>query len=205
MKTSESIAKLAIDFIGAQEEISGVIGYNAKNPLYKSGYTDLGKIIDAVYPVLAKHGFAVIQLPASIPGHIGVTTMLLHKSGEWIKETCTPENARALNKLDKVTQTFAQAGGGSITYIRRYALMSLMGLYSGDDNDGNLPEQPANKTAQKVRGNGKKRPPPGDCTCAHKEEKPEPGNHHNPVSCPAYQKADSAIDVLKTHIPPEKE
>ena len=88
-------------------------------------YATIGAVLDASKPILAKHGLAVMQYPApSDPGTVTIVTMLVHESGE----TFTDGGLRmpAPNEPQKV--------GGAITYARRYALMTFLGLADTDDD-----------------------------------------------------------------------
>ena len=130
MNKSESIKSLAESLAKAQSEFSAV-PFNSTNPFLKNKYADLGAIIQAAKPVLAKHGLAVSQLAESDNGSIGVTTMLMHSSGEWVASTIS------LPVADEKGKSSAQVAGSVITYLRRYALASVLGLYADEDGDGN--------------------------------------------------------------------
>ena len=76
-------------------------------------------------------GLSVSQ-PATVNEFgVGVTTLLMHESGEWI------ESAVTLPVVDQ--KNIAQEAGKTITYLRRYSLASLLNLYSDEDTDGNEP------------------------------------------------------------------
>jgi hypothetical protein len=126
MKTSESISKIAPALLQAQRAI-GFAAKGANNPHFKSKYADLPAVIDAVKGPLNEAGIIFIQSPApSDDGKLHLTTRLIHESGEWIESTAvTP-----LQKSDP------QGVGSAITYMRRYSLAAITGLYQ-DDDDGN--------------------------------------------------------------------
>jgi pyruvate/2-oxoglutarate dehydrogenase complex dihydrolipoamide acyltransferase (E2) component len=91
-------------------------------------YASLNAVLEVVKPTLAKHGLALFQ-PVSTDkerGFIEVQTMFMHTSGGQVTfpTYSTPMTAA-------MTQ---QAIGGSISYMRRYALQSALGL-AADDND----------------------------------------------------------------------
>lgn len=126
MKTSETLTKIAPALVQAQDSIKFAIE-NAKNPHLKNKYADLSSVIDAVKPSLNAVGIAFLQTPSpSDDGRLHLTTRLLHSSGEWIEDTATC----ALSKQDP------QGFGSALTYLRRYSLSSICGLYA-DDDDGN--------------------------------------------------------------------
>ena len=126
MKTSETISKLAIALLQAQKGIKFATK-DATNPHYKNRYADLPSVIDAIKEHLNNAGIVYIQTPSpSDPGYLALTTRLIHESGEWLEDMATVP----LPKSDP------QGYGSAITYVRRYALSAITGLYQ-DDDDGN--------------------------------------------------------------------
>ena len=125
MKQSESITDLATALCLAQAEMGGAIK-DSNNPFFKSSYADLTSVIKVIKEPFAKHGLSFVQLPVTSTGGngIGVSTMLMHNSGQWIQ-------GEYLLPMDKVTP---QGAASSITYARRYALQSLVGIPSVDDD-----------------------------------------------------------------------
>lgn len=132
MRMSASIEKLAPAFVKAQREVEGARKDKA-NPHLKSKYADLSSVWDACRLALQLNDLAVVQMPVSSDNGVGVETMLVHVSGEWLAESFTlPFPVRKDGSID----INAQAGGSCITYARRYALAALMGVCPEDD-DGN--------------------------------------------------------------------
>jgi len=126
MKQSESIKELATALCLAQAAMGGAVK-ESKNSFFKSSYADLTSIIKVVKEPFADNGLSFVQLPVSGETYVGVTTMLMHTSGEWLQS----EYMLPMTKRDP------QAAGSAITYARRYALQSLAGIPSVDD-DGEL-------------------------------------------------------------------
>lgn len=124
-----SIANLASALSKAQAKFPKV-KFDAKNPFLKNKYATLGALIEAAKPVLSEFGLAVVQLPTSQSNMVGVRTILMHESGESVEDTMylLPENAKGLS--------INQSAGVSITYMRRYAFASVLGLYADEDTDG---------------------------------------------------------------------
>ena len=88
-------------------------------------FAELHELIDAVRPVLAKHSLSFMQDVSGLPdGRIGVTTILVHASGEKI----------ATGPLPMPAPADPQKVGSAITYARRYALMATLGLATEDDD-----------------------------------------------------------------------
>ena len=132
MNKSDSVLKLSGALAKAQAEMPAV-EKNATNPFLKNRYADLGAVIEAAKPILAKNGLSVVQMPVSLDNSIGVTTMLMHESGEWLEGTIF------LPIGDEKGKSVAQVTGSVITYLRRYSYASILGMYADEDTDGNKP------------------------------------------------------------------
>lgn len=122
------------ELASALAKAQGMMG-NAKkssaNPFFKSKYADLAECWDTIREPLSVNGLAIIQLPGKVTMHekdkvLSVTTMLVHSSGQYIKNIFEIYLAKA----------DAQGLGSAITYARRYALTAIVGLAQEDD-DGN--------------------------------------------------------------------
>jgi hypothetical protein len=137
MKTSESIKQIAQAILEAQTAITFAVK-DAKNPFFKTMYADLPTVIDAVKPALNGAGISFIQSASpSESGTLALTTRLLHVSGEWIEDTA----------ITPLVKNDPQSYGSAITYLRRYSLAAMTGLYQ-DDDDGHAATMPAPKQAQ---------------------------------------------------------
>jgi hypothetical protein len=135
MQRSESIKELAAALAKAQAALKPAVK-DSENPHYKSKFASLGAVWEACKEALAANGLSVCQLPVSgEQGRVGVTTVLMHASGEFIAETLTVP----LAKQD------AQGVGSALSYSRRYALAACLGICSEDDDDGHAASQPAKK------------------------------------------------------------
>lgn len=154
---SEQINELGAALAKAQGLIEGAKKDSA-NPFFKSKYADLASVWEACRKHLSDNGLSVTQCPEESENGIAVETMLLHSSGQWIKSRYT----MPVSKLD------AQAVGSAITYARRYALASIVGI-APEDEDGNaaakakpekreehkadtLPEYPADQFKENMAG-----------------------------------------------------
>ena len=136
MFKSDTLGKLAEALSKAQGEMPS-IAFDATNPFLKNKYATLGSVIHTARPVLAKNGLSVVQHVTGSYPHIGVETVLLHSSGEWMSDVVT------LPIEDQKGVSTAQRGGAIISYMRRYALTSLLCMYADEDNDGNADESEA--------------------------------------------------------------
>ncbi len=125
-ETSPVIENIATALAGAQADIehadANATG-QAKGGKYK--YAKLENVITAIKAPFAKHGLSYVQLPARDGAECGVTTILMHKSGEFIR--CT--------FLMPAGQSMTPQGFGSLlTYARRYSLTAICGIGQEDDD-----------------------------------------------------------------------
>ncbi len=146
---SEQLNELAVALSKAQAEMPAV-PMNAVNKFLGNRYADLTTMIQTATPVLAKNGLSISQQPISLDGRVGVTTTLMHSSGQWIEDTIS------LPLGDQKGLTLAQVTGSIITYLRRYSYGAIIGLATDEDTDGNASsknhEQPAKKYDAKPVG-----------------------------------------------------
>lgn len=130
--TSESIANIAKALAAFQSKVLHA-KKDSKNKHFNNEYPSITSVLDAVLPTLGTHGLAVSQFPI---GGNGLLTLLMHESGEWIK---------CLMTQDIKDPTDVQKRMGSITYMRRYALTSLLGIGDADDDGAKANEAGAIK------------------------------------------------------------
>lgn len=125
MNQSEQINELATAMAKAQAEVEKAEKRGA-NPHFRSRYSDLGAVWDAIREPLTKHGLSVVQFPATdIENHcVVIRTRILHASGQWIEDALSVPVA----KWD------AQGIGSATTYGRRYSLMAVAGVAPEDDD-----------------------------------------------------------------------
>lgn len=123
MQQSNTIAELAKALVLFHVKVD-TIKKDAKNPFFKSTYASLPNILEGINEPLIESGLSVAQFPS---GENGLTSILLHESGEFI----SAEYQMRPVKDDP------QGRGSCITYQRRYALASILGLNIDEDDDGN--------------------------------------------------------------------
>jgi hypothetical protein len=95
-------------------------------------YASLASGLDLVRKCLGQYKIALIQTTAVDQGQITLTTLLVHASGEWVSSVW-PVCAAA--------EPSAQIKGAALTYARRYALFTLVGIAGEDDLDAPEPFQ----------------------------------------------------------------
>lgn len=126
MERSENINELATALSKAQGEIRPAIK-DSNNPFFKSKYADLASVWEVCREPLAKNGLCVSQHPTAEGNTVTIETLVTHNSGQWMS-----------SKLSMTSKEATPQGiGSAITYARRYALSSIVGIASEEDDDGN--------------------------------------------------------------------
>ena len=121
---------LAASLVAALNELQHIAKGNTAKVETKVGrsytytYADLGTVIDAVRPVLAKHNLAVMQDVTSGERQVWVQTVIMHSSGE----------VRSFGPVGMPAGDTPQTLGSAITYCRRYALLAALGIATEDDD-----------------------------------------------------------------------
>jgi hypothetical protein len=141
--SSDRIGALAAALAKAQAEIANPeksLTATIASPFPREGsrtfrYAPLSSGLDLVRKCLGQHEIATVQTTAIDPdsGLIRLTTTLVHASGEWVSSDwpiCPVSETAAPHRL-----------GAALTYARRYALFTLVGIAGEDDLDA--PDLPA--------------------------------------------------------------
>jgi ERF superfamily len=123
METSASVKDLAAALSKFQSEVPAVVK-DSTNPFFKSKYATLDGLISTIRKPLADNGLSFSQLPS---GDNQLATIIMHKSGEWLKAIATLHP----------TKNDPQGQGSAITYMRRYALGAALGIATEEDDDAN--------------------------------------------------------------------
>lgn len=123
MKSSELINELAKALCNAQGQMGGVVK-DSSNPFFKSKYADIRSVIKAIKQPFSDNGLSYTQFPVSNEHGVGVSTRLMHVSGQYLEMEYTLPTV----KKDP------QSSGSAITYARRYALQSIAGIPVADDD-----------------------------------------------------------------------
>jgi ERF superfamily len=155
-RSSESIAALAAALAKAQmvltnpeKSLTGTVPSNRYDvPGRTFRYAPLSSGLDIVRKALGEHGIATLQTTTIDQDiqTVSLTTVLAHASGEWIASdwpVCALSDMAAPRRM-----------GAALTYARRYALFTLVGIAGEDDLDApDLHGQSAGETG-KTAGNG---------------------------------------------------
>lgn len=127
MKTSENIIEISKAMNSAQREMKPALK-DSTNPHFRSKYSDLASVMDAIREPIGNNGLSVWQDATLDEVGVNVTTRIVHVSGQWVEfgPLTIP-----LSKRD------AHAVGSACSYGKRYALCAALGVVSDDDDDGN--------------------------------------------------------------------
>ena len=148
MNTSETVKEIMPALIAARKDIENL---NPSAKGYSYTYVPLEKVIDHLKAVLPSYGLGYVQLPSGGSGDtIGLSTRIIHTSGEWIEDTAT------FKLTDMKGVNVSQASGSAITYFRRYALCAAFGITGDEDCDadpthGKKPDEPKPDAAEYIK------------------------------------------------------
>src|SRR2546429_9139781 len=155
-----ALAKAQIELANPEKSLTATI----RSPFPREGdrsfrYASLSSGLDLVRETLGRHEIATVQTTSidEAAGLIRLTTALCRSSGEWVSSdwpVCPVSETAAPHRM-----------GAALTYARRYALFTLVGIAGEDDLDapdlnggiGHLP--PPLQPAAPAR-NAAHRPPP---------------------------------------------
>src|SRR5580658_5092152 len=156
-RSSESIAALAAALAKAQAEmVNPEKSLTATISAGRGGggdrsfrYAPLSSGLDIVRKTLGQHEIATVQTTAidQTAGLVSLTTTLAHSSGEWIASDWP---------VCAVAETAnPQRMGAALTYARRYALFTLVGIAGEDDLDAPDLITPTNQTSATAKPAGR--------------------------------------------------
>ena len=113
---------------------------------YKYKYATLDKCVERIFPRLSSNGLSILQPLSDINGEPAIATIIMHTSGQFIT-TLFP-----IGKAGMAGVNAAQDFGASISYARRYGLLSAFGIPTGEDDDAQSLNKPAPKAKKKPAG-----------------------------------------------------
>jgi ERF superfamily len=125
-----ALAKAQAELTNPEKSLTGTI----RSPFVRERertfrYAPLSSGLDIVRKALGQHEIATVQTTAidAEAGLIRLTTVLAHSSGEWISSdwpVCPVSETAAPHRM-----------GAALTYARRYALFTLVGIAGEEDVD----------------------------------------------------------------------
>src|SRR5689334_8490003 len=136
-RSSDTIATIAAALAKAQVELTNPeksLVATIRSPFPREAdrtfrYAPLSSGLDIIRKSLGRHEIATIQATAidKEAGLVRLTTVLAHSSGEWVSSDWP------VCQLSDIAS--AQRVGAALTYARRYALFTLVGIAGEDDLD----------------------------------------------------------------------
>jgi ERF superfamily len=184
-RSSQSISNLAAALAKAQTELvnpprslTGTIESTGRGRTEKTfNYASLSSGLDIVRKTLGQHEIATVQTTAvdQATGLINLTTLLAHASGEWIASdwpVCPVIETETPHRM-----------GAALTYARRYALFTLVGIAGEDDLDAPDVAAPIDRKPEPARSNtsGHKANGSGPPTGAVRPSKPREAQEARPA------------------------
>lgn len=142
------MSALAEALVAAQAELPCVLGKDADGQIGQRSYRylTLDKLIAETRPILTKHGLVIVQAPTTIERDgeriPALTTRIIHADTD---EGFTPGGNFANRSMLEYTMPLylsdktMQGLGAAITYARRYAWQSVLGIAAEEDTDGPAP------------------------------------------------------------------
>jgi ERF superfamily len=145
-----ALAKAQAELVNPEKSLVGTIRSDASGAAGRSfRYAPLSSGLEIVRKTLSQHEIATVQTTSidESAGIVRLSTVLAHASGEWIASdwpVCAIGETTAPHRM-----------GAALTYARRYALFTLVGIAGEDDLDA--PDLIAQTTppskAERPRGN----------------------------------------------------
>jgi ERF superfamily len=125
-----ALAKAQAQLVNPEKSLVGTIRSDQADGSERSfRYAPLSSGLDVVRKTLSQHEIATVQTTAidETAGIVRLSTVLAHASGEWIASdwpVCAISETAAPHRM-----------GAALTYARRYALFTLVGIAGEDDLD----------------------------------------------------------------------
>jgi hypothetical protein len=146
-----ALAKAQAELVNPEKSLTATIrseGRGGSDQTFR--YASLSSGLEIVRKTLGQHEIATVQTTAidQAAGVVNLTTVLAHASGEWIASdwpVCAIADTATPHRM-----------GAALTYARRYALFTLVGIAGEDDVDAPDLVTPRQQTPgpERPRGNG---------------------------------------------------
>jgi ERF superfamily len=179
-----ALAKAQAELVNPEKSLTGSIysdGPGGTERMFR--YAPLSAGLDIVRKTLGQHEIAVVQTITvdQTSGIVNLTTVLAHASGEWISSdwpVCAISETAKPHRM-----------GAALTYARRYALFTLVGIAGEDDLDAPDLITPTR--------------PPSDPRIPKRDTVSRPNGSHPGPRGPAHRRNDAKTDSAKTILGPE--
>jgi hypothetical protein len=143
-----ALAKAQIELTNPEKSLTGTIEpQRGEGGARQFRYAPLSSGLEIVRKTLGQHEIATVQTTAidQTAGVVNLTTVLAHSSGEWIASdwpVCPIAETERPHRM-----------GAALTYARRYALFTLVGIAGEDDLDAPDLVGPVRQTEKLSIGN----------------------------------------------------
>jgi ERF superfamily len=154
-----ALAKAQAQLVNPEKSLIGTIRSDLASGTERSfRYAPLSSGLDIVRKTLSQHEIATVQTTSidETSGIVRLSTVLAHASGEWIASdwpVCAISDTAAPHRM-----------GAALTYARRYALFTLVGIAGEDDLDApdllDPPKEPKDDSKRASNGGSQPRPKP---------------------------------------------
>jgi len=145
-----ALAKAQAKLVNPEKSLTGTIRSDGGGAERSFRYAPLSSGLDIVRKTLSQHEIATVQTTGidESAGIVRLSTVLAHASGEWIGSdwpVCAISETAAPHRM-----------GAALTYARRYALFTLVGIAGEDDLDAPDLASPSTEMPKKftTSGNG---------------------------------------------------
>src|SRR5690349_12328857 len=154
-RIAAALAKALAQLVNPEKSLTGTIRADRSGSAERSfRYAPLSSGLDIVRKTLSQHEIATVQITSidEATSIVRLNTVLAHASGEWIASdwpVCAISETAAPHRM-----------GAALTYARRYALFTLVGIAGEDDLDAPdliAPTAPVARTEEPPGGKSKGR------------------------------------------------
>jgi hypothetical protein len=163
-----ALAKAQAQLVNPEKSLTGTIRADGSGSAERSfRYAPLSSGLDIVRKTLSQHEIATVQTTSidEAAGIVRLSTVLAHASGEWIASdwpVCAINETAAPHRM-----------GAALTYARRYALFTLVGIAGEDDLDAPDLIAPATPAPKSETGKTKDRLNGGPNYSSHGDQQRE--------------------------------
>src|SRR5262249_42605392 len=185
-----ALAKAQAQLVNPEKSLVGMIRSEGSGADRAFRYGPLSSGLDIVRKTLSQHEIATVQTTSidKAGGIVQLSTVLAHASGEWIASdwpVCAISETAAPHRM-----------GAALTYARRYALFTLVGIAGEDDLDAPDPTDLSTETRKKFTANG------NGGQEIHSGRRPVHERNRSGSASPAARAFGGSIGKLKRRIPP---
>ena len=137
-----ALARAQVELVNPEKSLVATIRVDRRGGAEQTfRYAPLSSGLDIMRKILGQHEIATVQTTSidQTAGMVNLTTVLAHSSGEWIASdwpVCAISETAAPHRM-----------GAALTYARRYALFTLVGIAGEDDLDAPDLSTPTSETS----------------------------------------------------------